>query len=138
VGYLQKYYPAFEGNELLAFNAWDECAHEKLAFIRDNPFGRVAGYPTPFFAPSDGVELDAAHTAWRTQRQAYISAGTIPNAAATLKQILIQNANLANPAIGLTLQSAQTSVQTITSVYNDLAAAQKAMEGLIQTKKPKA
>jgi hypothetical protein len=49
VGYLQKYYPAFEGNELLAFNAWDECAHEKLAFIRDNPFGRVPGYPTPFF-----------------------------------------------------------------------------------------
>jgi hypothetical protein len=138
VGYLQKYYPAFEGNELLAFNAWDECAHEKLAFIRDNPFGRVPGYPTPFFAPSDGVELDAAYAAWRTQRQAYISAGTIPNAAATLKQILIQNSNLANPAIGLNLQSAQTSVQTITSVYNDLAAAQKAMEGLIQTKKPKA
>ena len=32
VGYLQKYYPAFEGNELLAFNAWDECAHEKAGF----------------------------------------------------------------------------------------------------------
>jgi hypothetical protein len=77
VGYLQKYYPAFEGNELLAFNAWDECAHEKLAFIRDNPFGRVPGYPTPFFAPSNGVELDAAYAAWSTQREAYISAGTI-------------------------------------------------------------
>jgi len=138
VGYLQKYYPAFEGNELLAFNAWDECAHEKLAFIRDNPFGRVPGYPTPFL-----LQAMASNSMRRTPRggrsaKPILAPAPSPMPRRTLKQILIQNSNLANPAIGLNLQSAQTSVQTITSVYNDLAAAQKAMEGLIQTKKPKA
>ncbi len=131
VGYLQKYYPAFEGNELVAFNAWDECAHEKLLFIRDNPFGRVSGYPTVYFGRSDGIELDSAYAAWQTQRQAYIGAGTIANADATLKQILTENAKLADPATGLSLQSVQSSVQTITSLYSDLSAAQKAVQGFV-------
>lgn len=86
VKYLQKYYLAFEGSELIAFNFWDECAHEKLLFIRDNPFGRGPAYPRAYFGASDGVELDGAYAAWQTQRQTFQKAGTIANASATLNK----------------------------------------------------
>jgi hypothetical protein len=124
VGYLTKYYPAFHGRELDAFNAWDQCAHEKLLFMRDNPTGSV-GKLHPYFTESTGIELDNAYNAYLAQRQQFLGVPPITDA---LKQIVAQNKALASPA--LTWEAAGASIQSIIGAYNNVAAATQALQGL--------
>ncbi len=126
VGYLEKYYPAFEQNVQMAFNAWDECVHEKLLFIRDDPLGKVRGYKANYFLTSNGIDLDTAYRAYVAQRATFMSEATVANLASTLKQILTQNANLANP--GITMQTVQSAVQSINTIYTDFSNAANAVQ----------
>lgn len=126
VKYLNKYYPAFLENEQVLFQAWDECANEKLVFIRDQPLGLVKGYPGQYFRIADGVTLDNAYEAYQAQRQTFILQGASKSITDSLNQILAQNAGLANPK--LTWANFQTAVQSMNSLYTDISSAAAAVE----------
>jgi hypothetical protein len=134
VKYLKKYYPAFLGNEQVLFDAWDECANERLLFIRDQPLGRVKGYAGPYFTTANGFDLDSAYQSYLTQREAFILTGAAKSISAALDQILAQNANLTNP--NLSWSNFQTAVQSISSLYTDVSNAASAVEKFGTPAKP--
>jgi len=118
VGYLIKYYPQFLAKEQAAFNAWDECANEKLVFIRDQPLGKIPSYRQAYFTTANGLDLTGAYKAYQTQRQAFILQQNIQNIDKTLNQIIAQNKTLADPT--LTWDDFQTAAQSLTTLYTDL------------------
>jgi hypothetical protein len=134
VKYLTKYYPAFLENEQVLFQAWDECANEKLLFIRDQPLGLVKGYPGQYFRVADGVTLDNAYEAYQATRQTFILQGASKSITDALNQILAQNASLANPK--LTWASFQTAVQSMNTLSTDVSNAAAAVEKFGTKAKP--
>ena len=119
VKYLKKYYPNFLENEQVAFNAWDECANEKLLFLRDQPLGKVNGYKRAYFVSASGLDLDNAYETYITQRRTFILDATVSSMDKTLDQIIVQNTNLADPT--LTWASFQSSAQSLNTLYTDLS-----------------
>lgn len=134
VKYLKKYYPAFLDNEQVLFDAWDECANEKLLFIRDQPLGRVRGYPGPYFVTANGLDLTTAYESYLTQRSAFMLEGAAKNLSDSLDQILAQNANLARP--NLSWSNFQTAVQSMNTLYTDISNAAAAVEKFGTPAKP--
>jgi hypothetical protein len=124
VKYLKQYYPNFLENEQIAFNAWDECANEKLLFIRDQPLGRIATYKRTYFVTASALELDDAYAAYIAQRQSFLVDATVQSIDKTLDQILAQNASVADPT--LTWATFQFSVQSLNTLYTDVSNAASA------------
>jgi hypothetical protein len=134
VGYLKKYSPAFIANEQKAFNAWDECANEKLLFIRDQPLGKIKSYQQKLFIPANGFDLENSYLAYQAQRKAFLLTATVKTIDAQLDEIVKQNKNLGDPAVNLqTLQSLGT---TLNQLYTDISAAAAAVQQFGTTKKP--
>jgi hypothetical protein len=126
VANVKKFYPVFKGNEQLAFAKWDSCAREKLRFIRDDPAGRVPGYP-PLFVADSGSRLEDAYIAYITKRNQLRS---IPAITSLLISIVDENKKLADPSKTLTLADIATSSANAVSMLNDMKAAIKAGEAL--------
>jgi hypothetical protein len=134
VGHLKKYYPQFAKFEQEAYNAWDECANEKLLFIRDQPLGKIPTYRKSYFTVATGTDLDAAHAQYLAQRQTFILDGSVKSIEKTLDQILLENDRLANPQ--LTWESLQTAAQTLDTLYKDAVGAADAVEKFGTSSKP--
>jgi len=134
VKYLKRYYPRFLANEQAAFNAWDECANEKLIFIRDQPLRKIPTYQGTYFAAANGFDLDNAFQAYLTQRQSFTLEATVQSIDKMLDQIIEENVKLASPA--LTWESFQTAVKTLDTLYNDLDKAGSAVQAFGTTSKP--
>lgn len=134
VKYLKRYYPKFVAKEQAAFNAWDECANEKLIFIRDQPLRKIRTYQSNYFVAANGFDLDNAYQAYLTQRQSFTVDATVQGIDKQLDQIVDENDKLANPA--LTWESFQTAVQTLDTLYNDLDKAASAVEAFGTPSKP--
>jgi hypothetical protein len=119
VGNIKKYYPAFTGPEQLAFQKWDACSLETLAFLRDDPIGRLQpkGYP-PYFAVNTGTELQTAYAAYTAQRQQFRNT---PPIADLLQKIVDENKALAQP--NLTSANAMAAAQQAVAIYKDDMAA---------------
>lgn len=74
------------GDELNAFQLWDECARETLTYLREVPIAGVPPYRS-HVGQSSGIELQAAYQTYLTKRASYQS----PNLKADLQAILDQN-----------------------------------------------
>jgi hypothetical protein len=90
---LKKNKTQLTGNALIAFQLWDECARETLAYLRDVPLSLVPKYK-PFVAQSTGVELQTAYGAYLTKRAAYQSKS--PDLESDLQNIITQNTAIMN------------------------------------------
>lgn len=117
---LKRYYPDFEANERAAFRAWDSCALEKLAFIRDQPFSLVKYYePTArekqFFYPSDATKLDAAFLAYLEQRKTFKDN---PALLSLLDKIILENQKIYAP--DTTWESLQAAGNEGKQLYSDV------------------
>jgi hypothetical protein len=124
VANIKKHYPAFVGNEALAFAKWDACAQEKLWFIRDNPRGLVRGYP-PYFATASGTELEAARVAYFNKREQFRK---VPPIADILKKIVEENRKLYQPDVTpASIAQAATNANTI---FNDATAAAQSLNAM--------
>jgi hypothetical protein len=134
VNYLIKYYPSFLQNEQTAFNAWDECANEKLLFIRDQPLGKIKSYQGKYFVAATGFDLDSAYATYVGQKQTFMLDATAQSMTQTLKQILTQNENLADP--NLTAATFQSSVQSLNTLYTDFSSAASAIQNFGTPAKP--
>jgi hypothetical protein len=132
--YLKKYYPSFIAREQDAFNLWDECANEKLAFIRDQPLGKVRSYSQTYFVTANGFDLENAFLAYQTQRDSYLLQATAKTIDDTLDQIVKQNEVLANP--GLTKDSLLSMAATLNTLYADLSSAASAVQNFGTPTKP--
>jgi hypothetical protein len=134
IKYLKQYYPKFLGNEQVAFDAWDECANERLLFIRDQPLGRIPSYRRAYFVTANGFDLDNAYQAYLAQRQSFIVDGSAQSIDKTLDQVLAENAKLADP--GLTWETFQSSAQSLSTLYTDLSNAASAVQKFGAPAKP--
>jgi hypothetical protein len=128
VKYIKKYYPVFTGPEQLAFQKWDSCALETLAFLRDDPMGRLPKNFPPYFVVSSGTELQTAYAAYLAQRQQFRN---VPPIADLLKKIVDENKKIAQP--DLTLASVQASAQNAVAIYKDGMAAIAAAKNVNKT-----
>ncbi|SFP95828.1 hypothetical protein SAMN05216330_112179 [Bradyrhizobium sp. Ghvi] len=134
VKYLKRYYPKFLAKEQAAFSAWDECANEKLIFIRDQPLRKIPTYQSNYFVAANGFELDNAYQAYLAQRQSYTFDATVQGIDKLLDQIIDENDKLANPT--LTWEGFQTAVQTLDTLYTDLDKAASAVQAFGTPSKP--
>lgn len=126
VANVTKFYPVYLGNEQAAFSKWDSCAREKLRFIRDNPMGKVPGYPV-LFATDSGTRLDEAYAAYVAKRN---SLRATPQIAKLAKAVLDENRKLADPSKTLTLADLATASTNAGSIFADMKAAVEAGQAL--------
>ncbi|MGJ5043075.1 hypothetical protein [Bradyrhizobium sp. HKCCYLRH1062] len=101
------------GDELIAFQLWDECARETLTYLRESPMSGRS-----HIGISSGVELQAAYQAYLTRRASYQS----PDLKARLQAILDENQTL--------MKGATTSPDgLITAIENGTTFADKLKSG---------
>jgi hypothetical protein len=123
---LKKHYPAFAENERKVFRQWDQCAVEKLVFIRDIPNKGVKGYENyAFFGNNSGTELEAAYVAYLDKRKQLKST---PITDSLFDQVLSENKKLIT--LDLSVGSLAAMAQRISTLNSDVQAAQKAIQAL--------
>ena len=110
------------------FKIWNECALEKLRFIRDEPNGKVPGYEnaTGVFAKDGGLELDGAYYAYIQKRKSLQSAA--PLDVTTFPKIIEENTKLMSPDISVA--SAATSAQELATIKSQVEAFSTAIKAI--------
>jgi hypothetical protein len=128
VSALKKLYPAFSQNEQKLFRDWDECAVEKLVFIRDLPNKEVRGYEnySYIFNKDAGLELDAAYNAYLAKRKELKST---PLTDALFEKVISENKKLIT--LDLSLASLSASAQNLSTLNSDFQAAVTAVQPVV-------
>lgn len=88
---LQRAYEQLEIDRNQTYRIWDECARERLIFIRDAPLGKVPGYDA-YFEQSSGIELANSYSEYRAKRRLLAATTDLREA---LKTIITANEKLA-------------------------------------------
>lgn len=127
VAALKKHYPSFSANEKKLFRHWDQCAVEKLVFIRDIPANRVRGYENSgYFGSNSGTELDIAYRAYLDRRKQLKST---PIADALFDKVLSENKKLIT--LDFSPASLRAFAENIVSLNADIQSARKEVSGLL-------
>lgn len=110
------------------YKLWEQCARERLIFIRDAPLGNVKGFEA-YFAQTSGIELSNSYLSYRA-KQRQLSSATDPRAA--LKKLMEANKQIINGAANIALKDlfdAGAEITTATKAFEGaLDAAEKQRE----------
>lgn len=133
VSTLKKLYPAFSINEQRLFRDWDECAVEKLVFIRDLPNKEVKGYErySDIFNKGAGLELDAAYNAYLNKLK---ELKNTPLTDAMFDKVISENKKLIT--FDLSVASLSASAQNLNTLKTDFQAAITAVQPLVAAPPP--
>lgn len=114
------------GNNLKAFNMWDNCARETLVYLRDVPLKRV-GNPEvykPYVGQSTGIELRNAYEAYLLKRNQFQS----PDIKSALEKILTENQKLITDP-NVDLDEVANTIAKSTTFVKELEATRKKIKG---------
>ncbi|WP_375414580.1 hypothetical protein [uncultured Bradyrhizobium sp.] len=130
VATLKKLYPAFSIHEQRLFRDWDECAIEKLVFIRDLPNREVKGYEqfSYIFNKDAGLELDSAYNAYLVKRSQLKST---PLTDALFDKVVLENKKLIT--LDVSIASLNAGAQNLNTLKTDFQAAVTAVQPLVTT-----
>jgi hypothetical protein len=125
---LKQLYPAYAATETQFFRDWNECALEKLRYIRDEPNGEVRRYEqySYIFQKGGGLDLDTAYTAYLAKRK---TLQTSPLKDAIFDQVVVENQKLI--AFDFSVASLNASAQQLLTLKNDFQGAVKAVQPLV-------
>jgi hypothetical protein len=125
---LKTLYPAYAATETGLYKDWNECALEKLVFIRDLPNAQVNNYQqyNYIFRKDGGLELDSAYAAYVAKRKTLESA---PLKKAVFDQVVTENKKLI--AFDLSVASITASAQQFSALKNDFQGAVTAVKPLM-------
>jgi hypothetical protein len=128
VGILRINYPAFAATETGFYRKWNECALEKLVYIRDQPNGQVPGYEkySYIFDKNGGLELDAAYSAYLAKRR---TLQAVPLKMEVFEAVVTENEKLKNG--DFSLQSVNATLQQLVLLKKDFDAVVTATEPLV-------
>jgi hypothetical protein len=122
---LERAYEQLEIERSKTYRIWDDCARERLIFIRDAPLGKVRGYEA-YFNQSSGIELANSYSEYRAKRRVLAATTDLK---ALLKKIVTANEDLANGAGAISLKDAfdaSTEIAKANNAYVDTEAKESA------------